>query len=639
MSRRRQDQLLADLLRRDGWATAGQLADLMGVTPRSIRSYVASANSRVPSGDAVVSGPAGYRAGPSAHQALDVRGDVTPRDRVHRIVRDLLGAPDGLGVHEMAAKLHVGDTTFEGDLARVRSLLDGTDVSLERVRDTVRLRGSEEAERALLSRLVHAEVDEGALLPSSVPKVLVNSSVPSTGVRPFKTELVRELQGLGYFVNELAIADVLLHIVIAADRVAGGRVLDSDERRAPAPSEVEGLGALVARLCERHFGIGLGAGDRDHLAALLLTRVATREGDASELARDGVAGPVLDAVHAEVERASHEYGVDLVDDSFVLRLALHVQNLQRRAAQQSWSRNPLTRSLKTSYPMIFEIAVAVTVGLRDRLGIDVHDDEIAYIAMHIGSRLERRRVAETALTATIVSPGYAEMSELLRASVDRSLGPAIEVTAVDTRLDPDWDALDTDLVLSTIDPDRNSDRIVRVPPFLTESDVDRIQAAASRRRRARRLASLREELSRYFTADAFTAPLPDLGDETVIRHLAAPLHRGGIIDDDYVERTIERERMSSTAFTEALAVPHAIRMTARRTAISIGIAQGSIAWGTTRVQVVALVAFSESDRTAFQTVFEQLVEVFSEPESAQRIVRAATSFEGFLDELVAVVDG
>jgi len=113
----------------------------------------------------------------------------------------------------------------------------------------------------------------------------------------------------------------------------------------------------------------------------------------------------------------------------------------------------------------------------------------------------------------------------------------------------------------------------------------------------------------------------------------------GVIDDDYVQRTIERERLSSTAFTDALAVPHAIGMTATRTVIAVGVADRSIAWGDARVQVVAMVAFSEADREAFQTVFEQLVEVFSERDSVQRIVRRATDFSSFLDELVAVIDG
>lgn len=158
-------------------------------------------------------------------------------------------------------------------------------------------------------------------------------------------------------------------------------------------------------------------------------------------------------------------------------------------------------------------------------------------------------------------------------------------------------------------------------------------------RRTRRLARLREELSRYFHAEAFVRPLPDEGEDAIIRRLGEMLAGAGLIGEDYIENTIARERMSSTAFTDALAVPHALQMTATRTAIAIGIADGSVAWGDGRVQVVALAAFSESDREAFQTVFEQLVEVFSEGESVQRIVRRASGFEGFLDELVAVIDG
>ena len=38
-------------------------------------------------------------------------------------------------------------------------------------------------------------------------------------------------------------------------------------------------------------------------------------------------------------------------------------------------------------------------------------------------------------------------------------------------------------------------------------------------------------------------------------------------------------------------------------------------------------------------MFEQLVEVFSERDSVQRIVRRGTTFDAFLEELAAVIDG
>ena len=63
VTRARQDRLLALLVRDGDWATAATLADALGVTPRSIRSYVTAVNARVAPGSAIESGSLGYRAG------------------------------------------------------------------------------------------------------------------------------------------------------------------------------------------------------------------------------------------------------------------------------------------------------------------------------------------------------------------------------------------------------------------------------------------------------------------------------------------------------------------------------------------------------------------------------------------------
>ena len=80
-------------------------------------------------------------------------------------------------------------------------------------------------------------------------------------------------------------------------------------------------------------------------------------------------------------------------------------------------------------------------------------------------------------------------------SASRGVGPrrfgleqahdAIEVVGVETRVDPDWASIDTDLVLTTIDPAVAGDRFVRIQPFLTAAAVDRVQTAAPRIRRTR----------------------------------------------------------------------------------------------------------------------------------------------------------
>ena len=641
MSRSRQNRLLTHLVRAEDWVTAASLADYLGVTPRSVRSYVAALNGRVPDAVVVESGAQGYRAGPAAGAALR-EGTVepgTPRDRLHQLLRRLLESEQPLDVHDTADEIYVSSATIEGDLARVRSFLNGSGLSLERHGSRVWLQGTEMAQRRLLSRLVHEQTEMQSLDFPALMRVLGEGSVGADAYARFKADLVDALGGLGYFVNEYAIADVLMHVAIAADRISRGRLLTTgtgglrDDERA--------VGEVLDELALRHFGIRFGGGDREFLTTVVLSRVvAPRLDSVQALARQRVEPAVERAVVEACAAAATEFLIDLSGDDFTWRLILHVQNLVERVPGAAWSRNPLTRTLKASYPMIFEVAVYIANRLQERLGIPLVDEEIAYIAIHVGARLERNRTDDAPPTATIVCPGYHDLHSLLRSSVDRSLGRAIEVVRVETRSDPDWASLDSDLVLTTIEPPRRSDRIVTIPLFLTDADVERVHAAAMRVRRTRRLARLRTELEKYFAPRSFVRDLdPDAGEEAIIHRLGSLLIAEGVIDESYVERSIQRERMSSTAFTESLAVPHALSMTATRTAIAVGMADRPIPWGESRVQVVVMVAFSESDRAAFQTVFEQLVEVFSERDSVQRLVHRGTDLPAFLDELVAVIDG
>lgn len=663
MTRERQDRLLSLLSRDEEWVTAGALADVLGVTPRSIRSYVNAINSTGAPGApgatvlaAIDSGPLGYRInrdGVVAYRAATVGPEGgTPRDRLHTIVRALLDDDDGIDVFATADALHVSSSTFEADLSRVRALLSDDALQLDRAGPRVALRGPESAKRRLISRLAHDEMDDGRFDLEALRRTLGAGQVGVESLGAFKADLAGELGRGGYFVNEYGISDVLMHIGIAVDRVSRHRELEGGRGEASTETPLVADDAVLdalRRLVAEHFSVELGNDDLQHLATLLMTRVVTPGPDAAATGSGvGAAGgigarldpAVHEAVRSAVSRAASEFLVDIEHDDFIDRLTLHVQNLLHRARVRAYSRNPLTRSIKSSYPMIFEVAVFIASALQEHGGIEIHDDEIAYIAMHVGGRLEQSRRRDVALTATIVCPGYYELHELLRSSIARSLGGQIEVIGVETRGDPDWASLPGDLVLTTIDPPPRDERVVRVQPFLTELDVERVRAAVTKMRRTRRLARLRAELLRYFHPETFVRTItPDGGEEGVIRELGALLVQRGVIDDGYVERTIERERLSSTAFTDALAVPHAMQMSASQTSIAIAVNEQSIPWGDGRVQVVALVAFSESDRAAFQTVFEQFVEVFSERESVQRIVRRSGDFAGFIDELAAVIDG
>jgi lichenan operon transcriptional antiterminator len=634
------ERLLDLLVRSENWVTATELADQLGVTTRSVRSYVTAAKAAAHPLPIITASTSGYRLNREAYatymsgaRAKDSDFD-TPQDRVHHLVRRLTEARNGLDIHVLADSLFVSDSTIESDLRKVKVLCEEAGVSLSRHGSVVTLTGSESDHRRLLSKLFHSESAQGFLELENVQR-----EFGSDELGPFKTALIAMLDEQGYFVNEYGVNSVLLHVAIAVDRVLrdGGQSAIPPHARNP---ETEPVTFGLAVLISTHFNVQLGDTDIEYLAKLLTTRVITPgQGQTVEAVVENYVDPEnLELVRSVVAQVSEEYLVDLNDEAFMVRLALHLGNLVSRAQDNTFSRNPLVRSIKTSYPMIYDVAVFMASQIQRAKSISMNDDEISYIALHIGSFLERQSRREERLTVAIVCPGYYDMHTILRQRIESELGTELSVEVVVTRTDVDWLDFSTDLVVTTIAGKGVSDNVVVIQPFLTDGDIDNIRRTITRVRRHRRRAQIKDDLLLYFSDGLFLRNVVASSEIEMIRKLGALMVDRGIIDESYVDGAVEREQMSSTAFTDTIAVPHAMVMSASKTSIAIAVNETPMQWGDNRVNVIALTAFSSSGRSSFQEVFDQFVEVFADRADVLELIKRSIDFATFIEELVRVID-
>jgi lichenan operon transcriptional antiterminator len=630
------ERMLELLLQSDDWVTATELAEQLGVTTRSVRSYVAAAKSAAHPLAIVAASTAGYRLNRERYVEFVAvsrdrgAGAETPQDRVHHLARRLIESPTGLDVHGLADSLFVSESTIEADLRKVKALADEAGAALERHGSTVMLSGNEGARRRLLSRLVQSETTQGMLDLDDIEREFTLGSLGA-----FKTELIQELDAAGFFINEYGIDAVILHVAIAVDRARRDQHLP-DSGTTAVPDRHQPIVEILDRLGTEHFAVTLTIADTDYLARLLITRViAPGNGPAgySPVDDDDIA-----TVRRIVDLVFDEYLVDFRDEAFITRLAIHLGNLVSRARENAHTRNPLMRSIKSSYPLIFDIAVYIASIVQKDRGITVDDDEISYIALHLGSHLERVNRREERVSCTIVCPSYYDLHAILRTRVERELGGEVSVEFVVTRTDVDPRELTSDLVISTIPTVALRDGVVIVQPFLTDDDIDSIRSAISRVRRHRRRARITDELLEYFDERLFFVPPPGHDPESIIIGLGAAMVAAGFVDSAYVTGALERERMSSTAFTETLAVPHAMGLTAQRTAIAIALSPTPIAWGDARVSVIAFIAFSAEGRARFQPLFDQFVDVFAVRRDVAELVRDATDFDAFIAQLALLIE-
>jgi lichenan operon transcriptional antiterminator len=618
--------LLTYLSRSEGWTPASEIAEHLGVSTRTVRSYVTAIKVAAAPLDVIHSSPDGYRLNRDAHAeyaSRDRTADVvgTPRERITFLVTRLTHAGVELDVHELAESLFVSSSTVEADLRQVRALAREAGLELVRDGDHVHLDGPDAGHRRLVSRLFSDEQAHGL-----VDLRRVQEAFGIDDLSGFKTEVMAVLERQGYAINEFGLDRVLLHTAIAVERSRGSSLADD------APEPGDAVASDLDRLVVERFGTRLPAGELTALTTLLTTRAGTRLTPRDEV------GEHVAVVRKIVDHAQEEFLVDLDDDAFLTRLGAHVGNLVIRARDGVGNPNPLARTIKSSYPLTYELAVFVAAEIQREFTITIGDDEIAYIALHIGSHLERRSTHGERLTCVLVSPGYHDIAELLERRILPALGDEATIDRVLTRTDVDPADLHADLVISTVPWDVRPANVVIVQPLPTDADLDAVRGAITRIRRQRRRRAITDELLLYFDDALFFRDLDARDAESVIRVLGERMRERGIIDDDYLAGVLDRERISSTAFTEWLAVPHALTMSAKRTAIAIALFENPIPWGDATVQVVALVAFSAKDRASFQTVFEQFVDVFSDRTDVQRLLRASTDFPAYIDELVRLID-
>jgi len=215
----RTTQLLAYLERADSWVTAGELAERLGVSTRSVRSYVTAVKAATRPREVLVSSPDGYRLDRDEYARFRTeegraeRGPVGPRERLASLIPRLTDAPAGLDVHELAASLFVSESTIESDLRQVRALAADAGVALIRSGSVVRLDGPETGYRHMISRMLHEESTGGLLDLRRIQEAFHIGDL-----RAFKADVIAMLRGAGYQVNEFGLDGVLVHAAIAVER-------------------------------------------------------------------------------------------------------------------------------------------------------------------------------------------------------------------------------------------------------------------------------------------------------------------------------------------------------------------------------------------------------------------------------------
>lgn len=604
------------------FVTASSLAANMDVSTRSIKSYIQEINSFYP--DAIESSREGYRIDKqAARRILEESGTHIPQssqERIVYIINSLIKSDTSVNTYDLCDEMYVSYSTIKNDLQAVKSRLRKYDLQLNNNHDNLTVSGLEKNKRRLLSSILYDESNVNFVNLETIQNIF-----PEIEIELIKDSLLEIFDRFHYFVNDYSLINLVLHITIAIDRIRNRNVNTEDIHDMPPISSHEyELARNIARKIEEDFQIEYNQAEVYELALLLISRATAIDYQSITVSNlgDFITPECLALVKELISDVNSFYYIDLTEPEFLIRFALHIRNLLQRSKNNYFSRNPLTEEIKTSCPLIYDVSVCLSSIIKERTGISINDDEIAYIAFHLGSTLEAQKNLSEKVTAALYCPSYYDTNVKLTDTINRHFSSELLITNIFTEERELEKAGKSDLVLSTVPLNSVIQLpLLQISPFFTEKDVQSLRRQLTEIKTNKRRKQFREYLE-YLIVPEFFERRDDLTDyDQVVRHMVGKMVSMGYVDEDFEQDIRAREQLSATAFQD-FAIPHAMKMRAHKTGINVLISDTPVKWGDKQVRIVLMLCFNRDERFIFNEIFEPLTMVLSSRENVKRLVTA-----------------
>ncbi|MFK4565913.1 lichenan operon transcriptional antiterminator [Enterococcus sp. UD-01] len=621
-------RLIKLLLQRPEWLAANYLAEALSISTRTVRNYITRINQSC-THEIIQSSRSGYKIVETL-QLEDILAQIkpevaTPKDRLNYLM-NLLIQNQSVDYFEVAENLFVSIPTIEKDIIRLRKKLADYHLKIIKQGQLLHISGDEASFRKLASSMLEDEA-----LQNVQSTDYIQSIFPEIPVDKIQKIVVDRLSSQHIYVNGYAINSLLLHIVIAVNRLLHQQRSELDSFSLFSKEQVEyQIALLIGQDIQSAFAVEMDLYEINNLTLLLMTKVSPAN---ESFIRDYMSSSIYSFVAEMLQVVAEKYFISHISDELVLNLALHVSNLISRAQNGKQVHNPLAEEIKQSYPFIYEIAVFIAKQIQQQIAIPITDDEITFIALHIGAYFEEKFETEYKLSCVIYTPEYYDMHQRLIYKISDAFKSSLTISGTFYRLDAATLAKmrQADLVLSTIDL-KTALPATQISPFGSEKDFEKIQEAVTQAKQKKNRENLKESVQVYLNAERFEKNIYLDSPEAYIEHLSQPFIQTNYIDTHFVDLIKEREKMSATSFNNAVALPHAVEMSAKKTGISIILNDHPVQWDKHSVQVIIMIVVNQADIKEFRHLFDFMIETFSDRSILKRLLKIQTYTE-FIEEL------
>lgn len=628
--RRKQEELINYLYTHNEKVTANILSKALNLSIRTIKSYIAELNMNYPS--LISSSNRGYVIDKvKANSLLQYKNDI-PQDYESRCIyiikKTLLEKQDYIDIFDLCEELFISYSTLKKDIYKMNTSFANFKITFSSENNKLHVGGSEQNKRKLISHVMSEEVSGNFL-----NLTLLQESFPDYDLDDACTLIKDICKQHHYYLNDFSCVNFILHVTIMVSRINhGNHIINNNELIQVTNKNDEKIAKELCLALEQVFNVSFNSSEILEIY-ILFKNNANYINDENENVSLLVSDEIIQITKNIIKNVDEHFFINLDSDNFITPFMLHLKNLKNRLIKNNLLKNPMLDSIKISCPTIYDISTFIAYQLTLSFHENVNEDEIAFIALHVGTEIERQKKEETKVSCLLLCPEYLNITSTLHKKIMMDFGDQLTIQK-SISFENEILGNNFDLLITTVPVLESTNYFtVLLPPFPMSYEKNKILDAIIRIENTKKSQILTNNLNFYFNEKLFYSMNEDISKSAVINELAERMINLGYVEENFKEEIWKRETASSTAFMN-IAIPHPMKMSAYKTSIGVVISHKGIDWGNQHfVNVVFMIAFNKIDNKHFHALYESLVLLFNEPIVISEI-KKCKNFNDFKDIVI-----
>lgn len=547
----------------------------------------------------------------------------TSEERIKYILNELLSSEDYVSMDELSETVFISKNTLNKYIKIIKNIVNKYDLEyITKPSSGVKIIGSEDRIRKLYVEYILSANFNEYVTSFTKEERSIFSNIDLDWLRKITIDQLNS-----HFVktSDYNMKNIIIHLALMTTRVLGNHYINL--YNITPDSSIMGLINGLCRKIEGKYDIILSQSEKNYMYLQLIanTHLDITYIDDKKL---------RDSINQMLEVIYTDFNFDLRNDEILCAdLFRHLKSIFTSKLYDLNSNNPLLETIKTNYPLEYEItltAIAKTFVFEPYV---LKEDDVGYVSVYIGAAIERcyYKSQKKKNVILVCGSGHAT-TRMLETRLNIVFPDKINIVKCLSYNEyssyTKEDVEDIDFVITTITLDNNLLPSVMVDFALNNKDVESIN-----RHLSKMLHKRLQMFEHFFDKDLFMRLKGNTSKEDVIRTMYQKTYDKGIVDERFIDSVLKREEIGKTNMNDVFALPHPMELCATDTKVVVALLDNPIKWNESNmIQIVFMLVIKQGEQTDFEHLYDIFIEIISDSKLQQKIINSQT-YEEFMDVL------